>query len=385
MGTQGRFARVLRLLLVLLAGVVFGGCSGRSGSASTDQRLPLETISLPPGFTIEVYSTEVPGARSMTLSPSGTLFVGTREEGRVYALPDRDKDGRADEVVVIARGLRMPNGVAFRDGALYVAEISRILRYDDIERDLHKPPSPVVVFDRLPDNEFHGWKFIAFSPDGKLYVPIGAPCNICRSQPPFMTINRMNPDGTGWQVVAVGVRNSVGFDWNPATGVFWFTDNGRDNLGNDIPPDELNRAPHSGLDFGFPYCYGDNIPDPAMDGQGSCEGAISPALDLPAHVAPLGMRFYTGSMFPAEYHGQIFIAEHGSWDRTPPIGYQVILVRVRDGKVVNWEPFAQGWLQGREAWGRPVDIQVMPDGALLVSDDRAGAIYRISYAKAAGG
>jgi glucose/arabinose dehydrogenase len=328
-----------------------------------------------------VYSEEVPGARSMTLSPSGTLFVGTREQGRVYALPDRNGDGRPDEVVVIASGLTMPNGVAFRDGALYVAEISRILRYDGIERDLHHPPEPVVVFDKLPDNEWHGWKFIAFSPDGKLYVPIGAPCNICKPRPPYMTINRMDPDGTGWEVFARGVRNTVGFDWDPSTGDLWFTDNGRDDLANDLPPDELDHAPHIGLDFGFPYCYGDNVPDPAMAGEGSCEGDTPPALNLPAHVAPLGMRFYTGSMFPPEYRGQIFIAEHGSWDRTPPIGYEVILARVADGKAVGWEHFAYGWLQGRQAWGRPVDVQVMPDGALLVSDDRAGAIYRISYRK----
>jgi glucose/arabinose dehydrogenase len=351
-------------------------------SASSPGRLPLETIKLPPGFRVSLYAAGVEDARSMALGERGTLFVGSREAGKVYALPDRDGDGRADEVITITEGLEMPNGVAVRGGALYVAEVSRVLRYDGIEARLKSPPRPAVVTDGFPKAKTHGWKFIAFGPDGLLYVPVGAPCNICALHGLFGTITRMRPDGTGLEIFARGVRNSVGFDWDPATGVLWFTDNGRDWLGEDLPPDELDRAPRPGLSFGFPCCYGNNIPDPAMQAACSCRGDVPPAMELPAHVAPLGMRFYTGRMFPAPYRGQIFIAEHGSWNRTIPIGYRVTLVRLEGGRAVSREVFAEGWLQpdGR-AWGRPVDVQVTTDGALLVSDDKAGAIYRISYAR----
>jgi glucose/arabinose dehydrogenase len=342
--------------------------------------LPLSTIRLPPGFHVAVYSGEVPGARSLALSPDGTLFVGTMTEGRVYALPNRP--GSYDHptgVFTIAEGLNEPNGVAFRNGSLYVAEIYRIIRYDDIEANLSSPPEPVVVKAGYPPGGEHGWKFIAFGPDGKLYVPIASPCNICTPPDPLdQTITRMNPDGTGLEVYAEGIRNSVGFDWDPNTGILWFTDNGRDFLGEDIPPDELNRAPEPGMNFGFPYCYDDNVTDPEFPGH-SCAGYVPPAVELQAHVAPLGMRFYTGTMFPSEYRDQIFIAEHGSWNRVVPIGYRVALVRLENGTPVGTEVFADGWLQGTGAWGRPVDLQVMPDGSLLVSDDRAGAIYRITY------
>ena len=382
MGSVLRGCIVSAACLVIAAAV--GSCGAREPAASADSRLPLDTIRLPPGFAIEVYSDRVPGARSMALSASGTLYLGTRENGAVYALPDRDRDGRPDEVIVIARGLNSPNGVAFRGGSLYVAEIGRILRYDEIEKDLHHPPRPVVVFDRLPRDAHHGWKFIAFGPDGKLYVPIGAPCNICERPDPYMTITRMNPDGSNWEIYARGIRNTVGFDWDPRTKELWFTDNGRDWLGDDLPPDELNHAPRKGMNFGFPYRYGQNVPDPEMRDKLDRADFTPPAMDLGPHVAALGMRFYTGEMFSREYRGQIFIAEHGSWNRSRPIGYRVMLVRLRDGKPISYEPFAEGWLQGGEAWGRPVDVQVMPDGALLVSDDRAGAVYRISYRTAAG-
>ncbi len=358
------------LACVLLAGLA-------AGCETSARALPLEAITLPPGFAIELYAAGVPNARSMALGPGGTLFVGSQKAGVVYALPDRDGDNRADGVIRLLEGLNVPNGVAIREGALYVAEINRILRYDAIESSLEAPPVPVAVSDSLPRERHHGWKFIRFGPDGWLYVPVGAPCNVCEAPAPFASILRMAPDGTALEVFARGVRNSVGFDWHPETGELWFTDNGRDRLGDDLPPDELNHAPRAGLHFGFPYCHGGFLPDPNF-AQG-CDAFTPPARKLGPHVASLGMRFYTGEMFPPDYRGQIFIAEHGSWNRSRKIGYRITLVRLEDNRVLSYEPFAEGWLQGEESWGRPVDVLVMPDGALLVSDDRAGAIYRIFY------
>jgi len=318
----------------------------------------------------------------MAFGAKGTLFVGTRGEGKVYALVDRNGDQRADEVITIARGLNMPNGVAFRDGALFVAEVSRVLRFDNIEERLKNPPRPVVVNESLPTKSHHGWKFIRFGPDGRLYVPVGAPCNVCEEKDPrFATIMRMDRDGRNLEIFARGVRNTVGFDWHPLTRELWFTDNGRDWLGNDRPPDELNRAQRPGLHFGFPYWHGRDIPDPEYGKGRRKEEFIPPAMELGPHVASLGMRFYTGTMFPAEYRNQIFIAEHGSWNRSEPIGYRLTLVRLEGNRAVSYEVFAEGWQSDGKAWGRPVDLQLMPDGSLLVSDDKAGAIYRISYRK----
>ena len=352
----------------------------RPAHSAAPDALPLGKIVLKPGFHIRLYA-KVPGARSLALSPSGTLFVGTREEGKVYAvLPG--KDGRGGEVLTVAEGLRMPNGVAFRGGSLYVAEVSRILRFDGIEKNLRSPPKPAVVYDRYPDKEDHGWKFIRFGPDGKLYVPIGAPCNVCKSEDErFATITRINPDGTGFEIFARGIRNTVGFDWSPEDGTLWFTDNGRDWLGDDRPPDELNAAPKKGMDFGFPYCHGGDIPDPEFGKERGCGEFAPPALKLGPHVAALGMRFYRGKMFPREYRGQIFIAEHGSWNRSRKIGYRVVLVRLKSGKAESAEVFAEGWLRNGKVWGRPVDLETLPDGSLLVSDDLAGAVYRIAYAE----
>jgi glucose/arabinose dehydrogenase len=342
----------------------------------------LDTIKLPPGFAISVYTSNVPNARSMVLSPHGILFVGTRTEGKVYAIIDRNQDNTADQVITLARGLNMPNGVEFRDGALYVAEVNRVLRFDDIENHLDDPPQPVVVNDSFPQDRHHGWKFIRFGPDGMLYVPVGAPCNICEPKDErYASLMRMKPDGTELEVFAKGIRNTVGFDWHPQTQELWFTDNGRDYMGNDQPPDELNYAPQKGLHFGFPYCHGGNLPDPEFGKAHKCEEFTPPAILLGPHVAALGMRFYTGTMFPEEYRKQIFIAEHGSWNRSTPIGYRVTLVRLENNRAVEYKVFAEGWLQKGSAWGRPADVQVMPDGALLVSDDEAGAIYRISYGK----
>lgn len=344
--------------------------------------LPLDTIKLPPGFTIELYADNVPNARGMVLGKNGTLFVGTRQKGDVYAVIDKDGDHRADHVLTVASGLRMPVGVAFHDGSLYVSAVDRIVRFDEIEERLQNPPSPITVTDRFPTDRAHGWKFIAFGPDGKLYVPVGAPCNICEPDPDrYAIISRMNPDGSNYEIVARGVRNSVGFDWDPDTGDLWFTENGRDYLGDDRPPDELNQAAKAGLHFGYPYCHGGTIKDPEYGDQHTCHEFTPPALRLGPHVAALGMRFYTGTMFPQEYRNQIFIAEHGSWNRTSKIGYRITLASRDDQGVLHYSVFAEGWLQREKPWGRPVDVLVMPDGALLISDDLAGVIYRISSKK----
>jgi glucose/arabinose dehydrogenase len=346
------------------------------------QGVHLNEIQLPPGFQIDIYADKVENARSMAMGDKGTLFVGTRRAGNIYAIVDRNRDYKADEIFTLAKGLNMPNGVAFRDGALYVAEVNRVLRFDDIEDRLRNPPIPVIVRDGFPTDRHHGWKFISFGPDDNLYIPVGAPCNICeRGDERYASIMRMQPDGKGLEIFAHGVRNTVGFDWNPKTKELWFTDNGRDWLGEDQPPDELNHAVRKGLHFGFPYCHGGTVIDPDYGANRSCNEFTPPAMQLGPHVAALGMRFYTGTMFPPDYRNQIFVAEHGSWNRTVPIGYRITLVRLEANRAVHYEVFAEGWLKNGRAWGRPVDVLVMPDGALLVSDDRAGAIYRISYKK----
>jgi len=347
-------------------------------AAQGNQPVSLEKIMLPPGFSISIYASGVRNAREMALGPGGTLFVASMNAGNVYAVVDSNKDNIADEVIEIARGLHLPSGVAVRDGSLYVAEVSRITRYDNIESHLKTPPKPVVVNDKLPNEEHHGWKFIAFGPDGMLYVPVGAPCNICKPDARHGVINRMNPDGSGLEVFAMGIRNSVGFDWHPENKELWFTDNGRDGMGDNVPPDELNYAPNKGMNFGYPYCHAGTIQDPEIRGE-PCSKFTPPAIPLTPHGASIGMRFYTGTMFPAQYKNQIFVAEHGSWNRSTPIGYRIMLVRLEGTKAVKYEPFAEGWLQGSRAWGRPADVLVMPDGALLVSDDQAGVIYRIAY------
>jgi len=339
--------------------------------------LPLESIKLPPGFTIELVA-RVDNARQMALGPKGTLFVGSMQAGKVHAV--RWRSGAPAEVLTLASGLALPVGVAFHGGALYVSAVDRVLRFDDVESHLNDPPKPVVVTDRLPKDRHHGWKFIAFGPDGKLYVPVGAPCNICEPNPDrYANIMRMNADGSELETFARGVRNTVGFDWDPRTRELWFTDNGRDWLGDDSPPDELNHAPKAGMHFGFPYCHGGTISDPEFGRRRPCGHFTPPAQNLGPHVAALGMRFYTGTQFPAPYHHQIFIAEHGSWNRSTKIGYRVSLVRLDNSKAISYEPFATGWLHGTDVWGRPADVLVMPDGSLLVSDDLAGAIYRITY------
>ncbi len=343
------------------------------------QSLPLETLKLPAGFKIEPYATGVQAARELARGAKGTVFAGSMR-GNVYAIVDADGDHRGERVVIVARGLNQPSGVAFRDGALYVAEISRVIRFDNIEAQLDAPPQPVVVNDTFPRETHHGWKFIAFGPDGLLYVPIGAPCNVCEVDVKHGIIARMKPDGSELETFASGVRNSVGFDWHPTASELWFTDNGRDMLGDDVPPDELNRAPKAGLHFGYPYCHAGEIKDPEFGGKKPCSEFEPPMQKLGPHVAAIGMRFYTGRMFPAEYQNQIFIAEHGSWNRSTKIGYRVSLVKLgADGRPESYTPFIEGWVRGDTAWGRPADVLVMPDGALLISDDTANVIYRVSY------
>jgi len=364
---------------VLIIFMIAAGCSPKTQSVrNKDSRLG--SIKLPEGFSIDIYAQGVKNARSMVLSPSGTLFVGSREKGNVYAVLDTNSDFIADKVITIAEKLNSPNGVAFKDGDLYVAEISRILKFDDIENQLQSPPGPVVVYDELPEEGHHGWKYIAFGPDGKLYVPVGAPCNICLSdQEIFASIGRMDADGSNFEIFVHGIRNTVGFDWHPGDNVLWFTENGRDWMGDNRPPDELNRAPEAGMHFGYPFCHGQDIPDNEFGSQRNCNEFVKPVQDLGPHVAALGMKFYTGNMFPDEYRQQIFIAEHGSWNRTTPLGYRVMLVKLNGNTVQSYSVFAEGWLQGGSAWGRPVDIVQLSDGSLLVSDDKADMIYRISY------
>lgn len=352
-------------------------CSQDTNSPAGD----LASIKLPPGFKISVYAEDIEGARSFAQGSQGTLFVSTRGD-KVYALRDTNRDFRADEKFTIASGLFMPNGVAFRDGSLYVAEVNRVLRYDDIEANLANPPEPVVVTGAFPSDTWHGWKFIRFGPDGKLYIPVGAPCNVCeREDQRYATIMRMNIDGSGLEVFARGIRNTVGFDWHPLTKELWFTDNGRDMLGDDIPPDELNHAPQQGMHFGFPYCHAGTILDPE-EGEGkNCLMYTPPVQPLGPHVASLGMRFYTGAMFPPEYKNRIFIAEHGSWNRSKPIGYRVMTVRLEGNKSAGYEVFAEGWLTSSGPTGRPVDIEQLSDGSLLISDDHGDRVYRITYSK----
>ncbi|MDH4570422.1 sorbosone dehydrogenase family protein [Pseudomonas sp. BN414] len=354
--------RLLLPLLLLLPGLA-------------NAALPLERIRLPEGFRIALVSDQVPNAREMAWGDRGTLFVGSNSAGKVYALQPASGEVRA-----IASGLQLPVGVAYKEGDLYISAVSKILRLRDIESRLDSPPDAEVVYSKLPHDTHHGWKFIAFGPDGKLYVPVGAPCNVCDEDPDtYAAIHRMNADGSGLELVARGVRNTVGFDWHPQTGELWFSENGRDLMGDDVPDCELNRLEKLGQHFGFPYCHAGDVADPKFS-QRPCSEFVAPVAKLGPHVAPLGMRFYTGSQFPAEYRNNLFIAEHGSWNRSEKIGYRIKRVELNpDGSLKRQSVFAEGWLKDGDVWGRPADVLVAPDGALLVSDDEAGAIYRIEY------
>jgi glucose/arabinose dehydrogenase len=335
----------------------------------------LKNLTLPTGFSIEVFA-KAPNARSLALGPDGFVFVGTRSDGRVYALaPDRNGDRRSDRVYTLASDLHMPNGVAYKHGDLYVAEVSRIRVFRDIIKNLESPGPGELWGPTFPSEEHHGWKYIAFGPDGWLYVPVGAPCNICLQNPDlYAAIHRISPDGKSRELVAKGVRNSVGFDWHPATKQLWFTDNGRDFLGDEKPPCELNRVTRMGEHFGYPHCHGQDILDPEFQLRSRCEGFTPPEHGFPAHSAPLGMHFIR--KVPG-LEDSLLVAEHGSWNRSSPIGYQVSRLSLKDGKIQTVTPFVRGFLKNGKAWGRPVDLLEMPDGSLLLSDDFSGTVYRI--------
>ena len=336
-------------------------------------------VKLPPGFQLELFMDSVPGARSIVQSRDGVFYVGTREK-QVYRLSDTSGDARPDKLQILIKDLNMPNGVAIKDGDLYIAEVNRILRIRDVEKN-YRSPKPEIFFDQLPSETWHGWKFIAFGPDENLYIPIGAPCNVCNPKLPYASIHRLNLKTKKLEMIAQGVRNSVGFDWDPQTKELWFSDNGRDMMGDEMPPCELNHLKKVGENFGFPFCHGGVFQDTEFKLK-SCTEFKAPAQNLGPHVAPLGIHFYRGKMFPKEYQNQIFIAEHGSWNRKDPLGYRVSLVRLdKSRKPVSYESFLDGWLRGRSPVARPVAFWELIDGSLLISDDHGGRIFRLSYKK----
>lgn len=389
------------LVLAFTLGILSmnASCQGRLSTISTSSgnnkkdirtakaKVNLNQIKLPEGFKIDVWAADVPNARSMAISDNGIVFVGNRQEKNVYALVDENADGKADYKFVLAEGLRMPNGVAYKDGDLYVAEVNRILRFKNIENNLTTPKYE-VIYDGYPTDGHHGWKFIAFGPDGMLYVPVGAPCNICEKENPiYASITRLDvkTPGSKPEIYAHGVRNTVGFAWHPQSKELWFTDNGRDMMGDDIPDCELNRATAKGQHFGYPYWHAGSVKDPEFGNKGKEASAyVAPAAKMGAHTAPLGMRFYQGNMFPSTYKNNVIIAKHGSWNRSRKSGYEVVLAKIdTNGKVTGQEVFVSGWLNPntQDVWGRPVDVQELPDGSLLISDDMANCIYRVTYAK----
>lgn len=340
----------------------------------------LKNLHVPDGFKLSIFADNVPNARSLALGDKGVVFVGTGASGNVYAVEDTNQDGIADKTHTIATDLYMPNGVAYKGGALYVAEINRITRYDNITEALGKPPKPTVVYDKLPSDKGHGWKYLRFGPDGKLYTAIGAPCNVCNPEKPYASLMRLNPDGSHFEIIATGIRNTVGFDWQPETDSLYFTENGRDLLGDDLPPEELNNWTKVGQHFGYPYCHAGEILDPEFGVGKNCKDFTPPAWKFKAHIAPLGLRFHHGGSFPAEYKNQLFVAQHGSWNRTKPDGYRIALVRFKQNKPVSEEVFVDGWLsKDDKVLGRPMDILELPDGSLLISDDQLGVIYKLEY------
>ena len=341
----------------------------------------LKQLHVPQGFVLSIFADNLPNARSMALGDNGVVYVGSGSEGAVYAVQDSNSDGVADKRYVVAKGLYLPNGVAYKSDSLYVAEVNRIIRFDHITQQLANPPKPAVVYDQFPSDQHHGWKYLRFGPDNKLYTTIGAPCNICEPEKPiYSSLVRLNADGSGFEMLARGIRSSVGFDWQPETNALFFTENGRDYLGDEQPPDELNRWTTTGEHFGFPYCHGGDIPDPELAAGKKCAQFTAPVWKFRAHMAPLGLRFYRSKQFPVEYQHQLFVAEHGSWNRSEPQGYRVALVKFNQGKPVSEQVFIDGWLnKGGDVLSRPVDILEMPDGSLLISDDKLGVIYKIAY------
>jgi glucose/arabinose dehydrogenase len=347
--------------------------------AAAVEKLPTAKLKVPAGFNIEVYAAGMANARSLAEGDKGTVFVGSRLVGNVYAIAN--KDGKRS-VKVLASGLYRPNGVAFRNGTLYIAELSKVSKIDKVEDSLDGPSKLTMIYDNLPKDEAHGWKFIAIGPDNKLYVPVGQPGNNVLHDDAHGQIRRMNLDGSGVEVVARGVRNTVGFDWNPETKQLYFTDNGRDWMSEDVPQDELNRVTKVGEHFGAPYCLQGNISDPEFGWGHSCSEFTPPVGLMGPHSASLGMRFYTGSMFPKSYKNAIIVARHGSWNRSKKVGGDVVVVKLnKDGTVKSMEPLITGFLEDNKYIGRPVDVLQMKDGSLLVSDDWNGAVYRVTYGK----
>ena len=344
------------------------------------EKLPTAKLKLPAGFHIEVYASGIANARSLRVGDKGTVFVGTRFGNKVTAVVKQD--GKT-ELKTVASDLHRPNGLAYHDGTLYIAEVSQISKIDNVEANLDNPPKPTVIYTDLPKDEAHGWKFIGIGPDNKLYIPVGQPGNNVLHDADHGQIRRINLDGTGRETVALGVRNSVGFDWNPVNKQLYFSDNGRDWVSEDMPEDKLNRVTKLGADFGAPYCYQGNLPDPEFGWGRSCSEFVPPILLTGPHSAGLGLRFYTGSMFPKKYDNAIFLARHGSWNRTKKFGGDILVVYLnKDGTVKSSEPFLTGFIENNNYIGRPVDVEIMHDGSMLVSDDWNGAVYRITYGKA---
>jgi glucose/arabinose dehydrogenase len=347
--------------------------------AAAADKLPTAKLKLPPGFNIEVYASGMANARSLRVSEGGNVFVGSRLTDKVHVITN--KDGK-HQVKVLLSGLYRPNGLAIHNGTLYIAELSQISKIDNIDKAIDSPPKPTVIYKDLPKDEAHGWKFIAVGPDKKLYIPVGQPGNNVLHDKDHGQIRRINLDGSGMEIVALGVRNTVGFDWNPVNHQLYFSDNQRDWLSEDSPQDELNRVTKIGQDFGAPYCYAGDILDPDFGWGHSCSEFVPPIMLTGPHSAGLGMRFYTGHMFPKKYKNAIFLARHGSWNRSKKFGGDILAVFLnKDGTVKSSEPFLTGFLQDNNYVGRPVDVQQMADGSLLVSDDWNGAVYRISYGK----
>ena len=379
--------RSVQLVLALCLGSLAAGVA----VSTQDAPRPLGPLVLPAGFRSEIFAQGVRNARSMALGPQGTIFVGSQYARSVYALVDANGDHKADRVITIATGLNQPNGLAMREGALYVATASQLLRFDDIEKHLDAPPAPVTLRDDLPNPRAgHTWKYLAFGPDDMLYMSVGSTCNVCMPPPMTASIVRMKPDGTGMEVFAEGVRNTVGFAWHPITRELWFTDNGRDGLGDDVPNDELNIAPKAGLHFGFPFCHQGDVPDPQFGAQRACSTTEPPVAKLGPHVAAIGLKFYTGSMFPERYKNAAIIALHGSWDRSTASGYRVMAALTDGRRVTAYEPLVDGFLPksaaggrgaGMAATGRPADVLQLPDGSILVSDDTGDRVIRISYGR----
>jgi len=344
------------------------------------QDVDLGSLKLPDGFSITVYA-EVPGARQMALGSNNTVYVGSNRGGNVYAVLDSNGDNVADGVIRIAEGLNAPNGVAYHEGNLYIGEINRISKISSVDSRLSGPQNTETVNDSLPNRRHHGLKFLEVGADGRMYIPVGAPCNVCEEEEVFAGLHSMNLDGSDMKKIASGIRNTVGFDWHPITGELWFTDNGRDMLGDDIPAGEINRISREGQHFGFPYIHQGDLPDPDF-GQGrSASDYTPPVFKLGAHVAPLGLVFYQGELFPDAFENTVLVAEHGSWNRSQKSGYRVMMGRVASDNIsiAEYTPFVEGWLEGQVNWGRPVDVLIMPDGSVLISDDLAGVIYKVSY------